>query len=597
MSSEVAVVFPVGSNLAERIPDLWCGDYAGEFFRALLCCGFREDARQFADHVRTRSTFRPEAWRDYEGLTESACREKLRGLGPLDGFAFLLPLAIFLFQTSHPEAVAVLDRVDTQEAGNDWAVARLKGIHLHQCRRFVEAIEAFGEGRPVEAFDEASAAAFYWSLKGSGEAARARSFVEQYASLRGGARLSPGMKIEYAKLLRQGGRRHEGLALLSPESYANEDAGIRAQAGQLRATLLRETGEPIKAAEAARGAVADDPEDLNGWASMIRMVFWGESPEAAAAQLRAALKRNGPSATLLQVALKLPFPDDLIGQVVDTASAGRLTLASARLLTELAIWIGRDDLVAWLIDEYAISGPLASLFRSGKLRHSPRIRENWESSIHLVRSPGAEVTVIAIPGLRDAFSGLPPRYLDTFFARRRFNVVYLRDPAKRLFLSGIAGVATDLRGVAAHLAELPEIRDAARLATLGVSAGGFVALRLGLLLEADRCLCFSAPTLLKDTARQTDGPMEAMMAQGAWYLGEVPAAERDVLHAWPTDSAMRATMFYCGGMKSDEAQAKRLVHPPTPEFVAVGESGDHHSLLPAIETGLFECYLDKLAQA
>jgi len=161
------------------------------------------------------------------------------------------------------------------------------------------------------------------------------------------------------------------------------------------------------------------------------------------------------------------------------------------------------------------------------------------------------------------------------------QAVYLRDFADVFFLAGI----DPYRSYQATLKSLERIvkQSAARkLYTLGISAGGFAALKYGLDLSADGVLAFSPPTDVHSWLKD---------AETAARFKEFSIAD-EALDLVPFyDQAKRrpdVTIVYGGANEFDERQASRLAHLPGVRLQPIPNLAMHGSVAHLLATGRFE---------
>lgn len=130
-------------------------------------------------------------------------------------------------------------------------------------------------------------------------------------------------------------------------------------------------------------------------------------------------------------------------------------------------------------------------------------RDDNTLDLQIVPAPGATTTVVVFCGVRHAF-GIQLNVLHhCVIAKHGVNVVYVRDFAQNLYLTGIqsmGGLQETIGGLRKVLADL----GTKKTATVGNSAGVFAALFFGARLPADLVLLFSGPSSLEIGLEETE---------------------------------------------------------------------------------------------
>lgn len=219
----------------------------------------------------------------------------------------------------------------------------------------------------------------------------------------------------------------------------------------------------------------------------------------------------------------------------------------------------------------------------------------------LVDRPEAEVQVAAGAHGSDAvvvFTGLADRVavslevLDRFFAARGLTAVYCRDLDRLLGTRGILSLGANVAETAGALRALLDRHGAARTLVMGNSAGGFTAIRYGLLLGASTILSFAGPT------NATRAFLERIGDRRGAGVGErlerlVPAGELDLaafVGAAPTGTQVQ--LHYGGAMPEDSQHADHLRGLAAVSLVPDPLFDKHHILIPLMLDGRFEELLD-----
>jgi hypothetical protein len=208
----------------------------------------------------------------------------------------------------------------------------------------------------------------------------------------------------------------------------------------------------------------------------------------------------------------------------------------------------------------------------------------------------AQQTLLAFSNVHGGFGpmrgwasvALVHRYLRKF----ALNVVYLRDPSRCLHLAGLPGLGDSYDSCVAGLRALYARRGWGKIYTLGVSAGGYGALRYGLDLGARAVLSFSGPS---DVAPPAD-PARRVAPFGTLYR-TAPGMAVDLLPLYRR-SARRPRLLLCYGQGNayDAHMARRMAEFPETELVPFAFAG-HTTIVEALRLGLIEKLVGRLIGA
>ena len=157
------------------------------------------------------------------------------------------------------------------------------------------------------------------------------------------------------------------------------------------------------------------------------------------------------------------------------------------------------------------------------------------------------------------------------------NKIYVRDLQQVWYQRGLPGVATDIEGIAAFLADRMEEVSPSRTVLVGNSMGGFAAIVIGILLDVDRILAFAPQTfadrmhrLLYHDRRWPEQMREVHRTRGTRYLDAKPLLRR-------LRPSCEADIFYSRDDRLDRAHAERLSFSSNFRTHALGEGG--HSVI------------------
>lgn len=173
-----------------------------------------------------------------------------------------------------------------------------------------------------------------------------------------------------------------------------------------------------------------------------------------------------------------------VGAVADVLKHGLLRDAVS-LLSPLAGAPEADDLsgfCARLSEGEALLSALSLGGVAGRRR---------STSVMVAPSPAARHTVMVFSGI----AAVPfPLNFDFFHRPRDCNFVFLADPTRRFLLARTPGLGDSYAATLASVRRIIAGLGGASLAAMGLSSGGYAALRLGLDLGARGVLNFSGPT-------------------------------------------------------------------------------------------------------
>ena len=202
--------------------------------------------------------------------------------------------------------------------------------------------------------------------------------------------------------------------------------------------------------------------------------------------------------------------------------------------------------------------------------------------VTLVRGDRPSGTVIVFSGLAGR-TAVPVPVLDRFMAALGLSVVYLRDAGRWLHLRGAEELGGWYQETVQALRGVVEQAGGGPVTTIGMSSGGYPALRYGLDLGADATLCFSPPTNLTPAflagdrrgrlvARrlQTNLPPEMLEVRPA-------LAVRDRVH--PVE------LVYGADMPEDRMHAEHLRGVPGVTLHPLEGLAEHESLHALIRGG------------
>ena len=220
-----------------------------------------------------------------------------------------------------------------------------------------------------------------------------------------------------------------------------------------------------------------------------------------------------------------------------------------------------------------------------------RLVDDLTSTVQVVRKPEAIATLIVFTGIQGRFCYLSLRHADALLAEYPVNVVYLRDPANRAYLSGVPSLGQDQSATAAALKQLQVDLGGVPLITLGASLGGFAALRYGALARARAAISFAGPTVLTALAEDGSDLSPRYLKQGNYFntpaLQAFSSRERDILPDVAENPDMHVWQVVGLDQGVDARQAERLERLPNVMIRHVSGVSDHFVALHMIGDGTF----------
>jgi hypothetical protein len=196
------------------------------------------------------------------------------------------------------------------------------------------------------------------------------------------------------------------------------------------------------------------------------------------------------------------------------------------------------------------------------------------------RVPDARRVVIVFYGVGSGCWVLAPA-LKRYLKPLGCHLVFVRDARKIGHLGGIEGLGHDYASSLAALRTLVERLGAFEIATMGMSLGGYAALRYGLDLGADRVLGLGAYTNVTPGQVETTGDDALTRIARA-----VPSMAIDLLPLYAgAERPPRVALWYGADHKGDRQQAERFSAVQGVELRALAELGEHDVLRQMMSSG------------
>jgi hypothetical protein len=114
----------------------------------------------------------------------------------------------------------------------------------------------------------------------------------------------------------------------------------------------------------------------------------------------------------------------------------------------------------------------------------------------------SKTLVICFSGFKQNVAGVQPFEFFNTFSDCNAQTLFLKDPSKTWFLSGVPGFGESVEKVVNNILSLKKQFNIERIVTIGGSSGGFASLLYGSLLKADRAIALMPQTFVEPTLRK-----------------------------------------------------------------------------------------------
>jgi hypothetical protein len=317
----------------------------------------------------------------------------------------------------------------------------------------------------------------------------------------------------------------------------------------------------------------------------------GDTPFSALddAAARIAVDRSAPPETRLKAC------EELI--LAGSPAPAMPVLRELYPLPGLAVRVRRMAAIARYMERAPKEAVFAGEGRWETLDGSAPGKSTAEGGAMLWLREGAHKAIFVFSHVYGGFAG-PMRGWSSMALLHRFlkqfavNVVYLRDAKYCLHLAGIPGLGDDYTSCVTRLQALCAQRGWGETHALGVSTGGYSALRYGLDLGAQAVLSFSGPS---DLTPHADPAKRA--AQFRQLHKTVPGMAVDLLPLYRS-STRRPRLLLCFGEGNayDARMAQRMAEFPETELVPFAFKG-HTSFIEALRQRQVETLVGRLIGA
>ncbi|QLC25870.1 hypothetical protein HFP57_13115 [Parasphingopyxis algicola] len=195
--------------------------------------------------------------------------------------------------------------------------------------------------------------------------------------------------------------------------------------------------------------------------------------------------------------------------------------------------------------------------------------------VYLRRAPESGGLVLLFGAVGDA-NLLTLWLIDRYLAALGLSSLIMRDNHRMVFMQGVRSLAPDRDGTIDRLRAIIDDLGVERLYTLSSSGGGFGAMAYGLMLTAERCLCFSPVSRIGGVAEHD--PRTPVIRER--LERQCPPAEWDILD-WidRTEHRMPISLYYGRDKAVDRFHAEHLAGQPDVNLFPVESGGKGGSLL------------------
>jgi tetratricopeptide (TPR) repeat protein len=210
--------------------------------------------------------------------------------------------------------------------------------------------------------------------------------------------------------------------------------------------------------------------------------------------------------------------------------------------------------------------------------------------ILIERVADSRALLLAFGGLSTMFGGTAE---DMGFLVRnvRINAMFVSDPQRLFMLGGFASVGEYWTTVG-WLKDLKQAWSIDHIYCLGLSGGGYPALRYGLDVGARRVLTFAAPTEITPTITQTDKRATALANRVLTRRPHMCVNLRDEI-AKLGEAAPEIINYYGGDMPEDAYHARNIEGLPTVSSRRVDGLASHGVIAWLKQTGTFRDILQE----
>lgn len=211
-----------------------------------------------------------------------------------------------------------------------------------------------------------------------------------------------------------------------------------------------------------------------------------------------------------------------------------------------------------------------------------------DAPVLIARRPEAKKVVFAFTGnARQVWISI--HILHQFLWKHDCHVVYLRDPSKLCYLSGVPGFGQGYQPTLTAMRELIGSLGHPTVYCLGNSGGAYAALRYGHDLGASAVLGFSTSTDVSSLLPRLGHPLVSD------YRRLTPDLSVDLKELYASSATPpRVTLVYGDQHAADAASSIRMGDLPTVTLVPIAGYDRHDVISQTIAVGLFPSLIEQL---
>lgn len=377
---------------------------------------------------------------------------------------------------------------------------------------------------------------------------------------------------------------------------ASRQAPLSAPAQVLRVHLLTRAERLDEALEVGRRVYEEYPLRADCARIYYRVLLKTRGVAEALPVLKDALKHWPTDVRFLSAMNRLPVDEkcylELYSLIEAQCRQRPMTNNATFLFAQASLQLGQLEAACEVLERITENSIVArrlhkalTIWPSETWQRRARIRNDSSLSVQKVATHGAIGTVVVFPGGWNKFDQFPLTLLDALLSDYPLNVIYLQDTKLHGFLDGIPAMGETPEAGAVALKSMVARLGAARTFTMGISFGGFAALRYGSLIDADAALTVAGYTHLPVLGDDVDDEEHKLLKP---IFQNYTARERDALPDVSQSTSMRVTQVVGTENTADRRQARRLEHLPNVTTHLVPNVKEHVGVLQElVGTGQF----------
>lgn len=215
------------------------------------------------------------------------------------------------------------------------------------------------------------------------------------------------------------------------------------------------------------------------------------------------------------------------------------------------------------------------------------ISENMSGEVLVSPNAGNGRVAVVFCGLRNRVGGVPIPIFDRLLAGAGVTGVYLCDAQGISGCGGIKSLGVDALETTESLKQLLDELDAQDIVAIGISSGGYGALRYGIALNLRKISAFSGGTVARPSdMKELGDPRVPALASRVEELDPKRNFVAPVRKVLPDSSFEgRIDLHYGALMLGDVKQASTLTGMPNVRLCPQSDFADHNSFMPLILDG------------